>query len=871
MSAISLRQLLTQHRCGSNEQPNVVSLPPNRGKWCIPRDRYQMFLEQYAASVESGGVYQFTEQHEQYRPMVIDLDFKHNSPTDERLYTDDDILSIVQMYNDQIRHYFDTDYAMCYVFEKPAPVRLQGGVLKDGIHLMYPDIVSRQNVQLEIRENVVEQLKSMSVLSHLMLSNSIDDVVDEAVIAKSGWMLYGSSKQDQHPYKLTRMFDLQCAPVDVPREAVAHWVKLFSVRNYTQDDETALKTQPVRKPRGSAAAHPADILQQQGCDADQNTVEQLVQILDPARADKRDTWLEVGICLFNINPSYIGIWINFSKQSDKFAEGVCEREWKTFNPRKDRKLQIGTLYYWAQRDNPERCREIRKTEVSYHLVKSLDCTHYEVASVMYAKYGTQFVCVDLRKNVWYRFEQARHRWTIVVNGSSLKTLMSESLAKDYMMLSEQFKKSSLASPDDSEIKGKVDACAKLIKYVKDNGFKRSVLNECMDIFYNQDFVSELDSNMSLIGFKNGVYDLSKLEFRDGKPDDYVSFTTGIEYHPYNHNEARAREILRFLKQVLPDQDVERYVLKLIASFLHGSSGDQKFHIWTGSGSNGKSCLMDLIETTFGDYSIKLPVTVLTHRRGGSSSATPEIAKTKGRRFASFQEPEKDDKIHVGYMKELSGGDTIMARGLYGDPVEFKPMFKMVLACNDLPEIPSNDGGTWRRLRVVHFPSKFVDEPDPDDPRQFKIDRNIGGMVREWRATFMALLLHRYALYKEEGLKAPPSVMAATDKYRRNNDIFLEYIKENLEYTNSEKDRLLLNDAYAHYKMWYQDAFSKRAPSRMEFRDYLDGYYGKSTIRGGGWPKVQFKGDPADEQGQEQERHEPAHRRPAQAAEHAQEL
>ena len=76
------------------------------------------------------------------------------------------------------------------------------------------------------------------------------------------------------------------------------------------------------------------------------------------------------------------------------------------------------------------------------------------------------------------------------------------------------------------------------------------------------------------------------------------------------------------------------------------------------------------------------------------------------------------------MKELTGGDTIEARGLFKELIEFKPQFKLVLTCNDLPEMPSDDEGTWRRVRAVEFPSKFTEHPDPNIPYQFPIDTEL---------------------------------------------------------------------------------------------------------------------------------------------------
>ena len=39
------------------------------------------------------------------------------------------------------------------------------------------------------------------------------------------------------------------------------------------------------------------------------------------------------------------------------------------------------------------------------------------------------------------------------------------------------------------------------------------------------------------------------------------------------------------------------------------------------------------------------------------------------------------------------------------------------------DIKSNDDGTWRRIRVCPFKSKFIESPD-DDKFQFKIDKNL---------------------------------------------------------------------------------------------------------------------------------------------------
>ena len=99
------------------------------------------------------------------------------------------------------------------------------------------------------------------------------------------------------------------------------------------------------------------------------------------------------------------------------------------------------------------------------------------------------------------------------------------------------------------------------------------------------------------------------------------------------------------------------------------------------------------------------VAALCSKRGSSTQADPELAMLRGKRIVIFQEPTKDEPMNVGKLKEWTGGDAIQTRELYKGPIKFKPQAKWFLICNDIPEVPSDDDGTWRRIRVCDFMSK----------------------------------------------------------------------------------------------------------------------------------------------------------------------
>ena len=201
-----------------------------------------------------------------------------------------------------------------------------------------------------------------------------------------------------------------------------------------------------------------------------------------------------------------------------------------------------------------------------------------------------------------------------------------------------------------------------------------------------------------------------------------------------------------------------------------------------TGANGKSQLLNLMKLAMGDFGEKVEVTLLTRKRNNANEANSEKIKLLNKRFAFLSEPEDGEKINIGLLKELTGSEEIVARGLYQDAVSFVMEAKLFLACNELPEIKGEDTALWRRIRVIDFPSRFLD--DPKEENEYKIERTLPSRMREdisWRQTFVNILIEYYNKHVPE----PIEVQIKTNEYRQENNDFYNWLEENvIEKNNS---------------------------------------------------------------------------------------
>ena len=831
------------------------------GAFYIPSSHHDHFMTLYAKALGRGEDLYLTEKHRHLSPLLIDLDFRfrevlgvpsgNEQDQVRRRYTLEHVKSIVYVYGMALKGVISLPadgHIDFYVMEKTRPSRVSTDVTltKDGLHIVCPGVVTRASVQYLIRRRVLPLLAE--ALSDLQCVNTIDDIVDEAVVERNNWMMYGSKKPGGEAYKVTRVLrfaaatdEVGDAPCESSNPEQARLVNVLSIRNKYDEvgiNETAMAEVQAEQGRIDERQRRRDTerlrllttsttvtTDRMNTCVNKDTVERLVDVLSPERAEAYDTWIRLGFCLRNIDHRLLPKWVEFSKTSSKYKDGECERIWNHMRPGG---LGIGTLNMWARKDNPDAYRQIVRSDLMKLIKVSLNGTHHDVAKVVYHLYKYDYVCASIRNKCWYEFRD--HRWRQSDCAYTLRMKMSTDIVREY---DDVLHGPSLSSDEDRK---KVSA---IMLKLKTTSFKDNVMKECGELFYHEKFEEKLDSNCHLIGFENGVYDLDAHEFREGRPDDFVSYSTGINYVPYDAAHPAIEQIMEFLRKVLPKEAVRNYVLRVLSSALNGNVRDERFHVWTGSGSNGKSKTIELFEKAFGEYCCKFPVTLLTQKRAASNAASSEIARAKGKRFGVLQEPSEDEKLNIGLMKELTGGDRIMTRKLYSEPQEWKPQWTLALLCNHLPNVPSDDGGTWRRIRVVEFNSKFVEVPNPDKANEFAMDTDISGKFELWKEVFMSMLIEQYKTHAGKRMVDPEEVTACTREYQKNNDHMADFVDTCLVRSQEEGACVSVADVFQELKDWIrEDNIPCRAPKKKEVTSYLDKNIGRACSCGG---RLAYKG------------------------------
>jgi len=587
-------------------------------------------------------------------------------------------------------------------------------------------------------------------------------------------------------------------------------------------------------------------------------------------------WIRVGMALFNTNPDLFLTWVKFSCRDNcrdtlKGGDGKFDwrlipelhETWNSFSQNPDC-LTYRSIMYWAKNDAKDKYDIIHKETVDFFITQTIqNPTEFDLASVLYNMFKDRFVCISIKNKIW--FEYIGNRWHEIDSGNTLRMSISKEMHQIYFEKTCEITNQahSLGEPGDAE-RDKIMKTAQKLNEIcamlKKTQPKQNIMREACEIFYDKEFVSKLDRNAYLLCFNNGVVDFKQKTFRKGQPDDFISKCTNIDYIPYsslqNTHHKIVSDLNKFMEQLFPLKDVENYMWDHLSSCLIGINTNQTFHIYEGSGRNGKSVLTSLMGKGMGSYKGTVPITLITKQRLSIGSTSSEVAQLDGIRYAVMQEPTKGDKINEGALKELTGGtDPIQARALFKDTITFVPQFKLVVCTNTDFEDTSNDDGTWRRMRYISFKSKFLENPYEDEikfprsecPYQFKLDKTIDEKFDVWAPVFMSILVHK--AYTNQGLvKDCNTVMLTSDKHRESQDYMSGFVKENI----IEKHGSIIKktNMMESFKLWYVENYGKTSmPKGKEITEFLNRRFG---VYKNGWHNIEIKNiyedndDPLDE-------------------------
>jgi len=826
-----------------NKQNGVTHTDMTGGKFIVKPNQQNKFHQEMAKQIIKSTPLHITETHNGIAagPILvdIDLDFKLGTDMTKRAITNRKILE--KMYTILIRQMqkdFQNAASLkyhCYILVKPTPYQDHGKKrIRDGVHMIFPEISTTPEYQEHLRQETLKKIEiALKSVGHI---NTIDDVYDK-VVAKSQFLMYGNHKPKQKPYelklilnydrktkKINNLFPVFRKKYATPQKQVLQLLDKLSIRNKKENVvlKETLKEVPQEVPKETPKDAPKILPATDNLNVENFEIQEvrgLLALLSIHRAESYHEWIKLGWCLHNINADeLLPLWIEFSKRSPKFQKGECEKIWRAA---RDEGYNILSLRKWAEEDSPTKYKKFYQDNINYVITQSTSGTHNDVANLMYQLYKEKYVCTVNSKGapVWYEFKN--QRWYLNRKGLGIRKKISTDIVKIYYskieQLREQANKMDASEPDKKKALEKTYmGLYRLCRSLKDSMFKSRVLKECVEYFQDDNFLQKLDANPQLLAFENGVFDFDQMEFREGRPQDYISMTTGFDYDP----NAKSKELVKFLKSVMPIREVRDYLFTIFSLTLCGCTYEQMFPILSGVGSNGKSSLLDLLSEVLGDYFTVMPVTAVSTNRSASNACTPELANLKGKRCVVMNEPNKGVDMNLGKMKEWTGGDKIQARALYSDPIEFKLTCIFFLVCNNLPEVNSMDQGTWRRLRNINFPSRFVSNPNPANKYEYKIDTKLPKQFAAWAPAFTNILIDYHRRYLKHGLKTPDRVVEFTKEYQVESDYMQAFVNEYI-CAAKKSDFLSFKEVNVEFLAWHRENYpAKKSPPSKELKQFL---------------------------------------------------
>jgi putative DNA primase/helicase len=320
---------------------------------------------------------------------------------------------------------------------------------------------------------------------------------------------------------------------------------------------------------------------------------------------------------------------------------------------------------------------------------------------------------------------------------------------------------------------------------------------------------DLDQDPMLLNTPAGTVDLRTGTMRQHDPTDMITKCTAV---PPKAGKPTRWE--KFLYEITGgDAESVAYLQRVAGYFLTGLTREDALFVFYGPGGNGKGTFLRTLLGILKDYGKTAPLDAFTYTK--HARHTTDIAGLHGARLVVTNETEAGKSFDEAKVKQLTGSDKVSARFLYCDNFEYIPTYKIVIAGNNRPHIRNVDDAWRRRLHLILFKVKYVDESKVQKG-DMKADKLLSESLKSEWPQILQWAIEGCLAWQRMGLAPPKAVLKATDEYIEDEDTLGSWIREEcvIGKAASKQGRIKASMLFAAYKLWCAENNAEWSSGKM---------------------------------------------------------
>lgn len=326
-----------------------------------------------------------------------------------------------------------------------------------------------------------------------------------------------------------------------------------------------------------------------------------------------------------------------------------------------------------------------------------------------------------------------------------------------------------------------------------SGHRRSMIGMAKGEIAVTEHSSIFDKHKMLLNVANGTLDLETQELRAFRREDFLTKKALVSHDDF----AGCPKFDDFMDFTFGgDKDLIHFMDKALGYTLTGNVSESCFFICYGLGANGKTTLIEVLMQILGsDFAKPAKFSTFVSSSGRSHDPKYEIGTFAGLRMITAVEPRKAGHLDEEVLKQVTGGDQIMARDIYKENVVYYPEFKLWLAMNNQPRILGTDEGIWRRVRLIPFMQRVPESRKVKDFHKVLFAEEGPGILNR--------LLRGLGAWQEEGLEMPSAIAMATAEFRAEQNVIQSFFDVHT-LSGKRSYHVKAGDLYDAYKKWAED-------------------------------------------------------------------